>query len=206
MGTKLGIPKTYDSKTIALLAIFLAMVFALEVYPIIGITDIPIPGINFTLDWTGIPLVLLFLFFGPVFAFLGVGFMGIVIGYRNIVGATFKVFAEFYKILGILMVWLLIRNRDISYARRVILYAISAAVFCSIGMFLTNIPLLQFLYGLSIEAAITASIVLVPWNILQSVVNVLAGMFLYQLIPDDLKLSFLLDARNTNSDLLLDEE
>ncbi|MFW9979280.1 MAG: hypothetical protein ACFFEJ_14445 [Candidatus Thorarchaeota archaeon] len=206
MGTKVGIPKTYDSKTIALLAIFLAMVFALEVYPIIGITDIPIPGINFTLDWTGIPLVLLFLFFGPVFAFLGVGFMGIVIGYRNIVGATFKVFAEFYKILGILMVWLLIRNRDISYARRVILYAISAAVFCSIGMFLTNIPLLQFLYGLSIEAAITASIVLVPWNILQSVVNVLAGMFLYQLIPDDLKLSFLLDARNTNSDLLLDEE
>ncbi len=206
MGTNITIPKIYDAKTIALLAVFLSMIFALAVYPIIGLTDIPIPGINFTLDWTGIPLILIFLFFGPAFALVGVGFMGVAIGYRNIVGAVFKVFAEFYKILGIFVVWVFIRKKDISFPKRAILYTISATIFCTMGMFLTNIPLLQYLYGLTPEVATAASAILIPWNALQSVVNVAGGMFLFRLIPEDLKLIFIYDEMKKQDDLILENE
>ncbi|MFX1417004.1 MAG: hypothetical protein ACFFC0_09335, partial [Promethearchaeota archaeon] len=58
-------PIRKDSKSIALLAVFVAMVVALEVYPILGVTDIGIPG-DFTIDWTGIPIVIVFLGLGIV--------------------------------------------------------------------------------------------------------------------------------------------
>ena len=206
MGTRILIPKKFDSKTISLLAIFLAMIFALEIYPLTGITDIPVPGIYFTIDWTGIPLVLIFLFFGPVVSLLGVGFMGIVIGYRNIFGSIFKVFAEFYKILGMLLIWLVIRNREISYSKRVVLYTLFAAFFCTVGMFVTNIPLLQVLYGYAPDAALATSIVMIPWNALQSVINVIGGTFLFRIIPEDLKLNFLYDETQVQDELILEDE
>lgn len=206
MGTNIALTKKYDSKTVSLLAIFLAMVIALEIYPIIGITDIPIPGMNFTIDWTGIPLILIFLFFGPVFAFFSIGVMGVAIGYRNPIGATFKVFSEFYKIMGILLVWSLLRKREVSYLQRVLLYAISASFFCAIGMFLTNIQLLQIFYGLSAEIAFGASIILIPWNLLQTVINVVGGMFLFRTIPEDLKYPFVTNEAALQDELILEKE
>ncbi len=206
METRVLFPKRLDSKTIALLAIFLAMVFALEIYPLTGLTDIPIPGIYFTIDWTGIPLVLIFLFFGPVASLLGVGFMGLIIGYRNPFGAVFKVLAEFYKILGILSIWIFIRKREISYSKRVALYTVFAALFCTVGMFITNIPLLQVLYGYTPEAALATSTVMIPWNAIQSVINVFGGTFLFRVIPDDLKLTFLYDETQQQDNLILENE
>ncbi len=206
MGTRIAFPRKYDSKTISLLSIFLAMVFALEVYPVVGIIDIPIPGITFTIDWTGIPLILLFYFFGPFFSLIGVGVIGIAIGYRKPISAVFKVLAEFYKILGITVVWLVIRNREVSYGRRVLLYTIVASIFCAGGMFLSNIYLLQLLYGMPVDAAIVASTVLIPWNVLQSIINVASGSFLFKIVPDDLKRSFLWDDSMQQGELELDQE
>jgi len=183
----------YNSKNIALFAIFLAMIIALEILPIIGITDLKIPGTNFTLDPTGIPIVLVFLFFGGGFAVIGTGMAGIIIGMRgNPIGAVFKFFAEFYKIIGLAIAWWLLRNRDISFSKRITIYTVFATLSCAIGMFVTNgAILLPLLYGMEGSAAWALSLTFVPLNVIQSLINVLGGGFIFGIIPADLKRPFL---------------
>ncbi|MFW9844832.1 MAG: hypothetical protein ACFFEV_09670, partial [Candidatus Thorarchaeota archaeon] len=76
-----------DSKSIALLAIFTSLVIALEIFPVVGITDIPIPGLSFTVDWTGIPIMIVFLGLGVVFSYFPIVVMGVFIADRNFQGA-----------------------------------------------------------------------------------------------------------------------
>ncbi len=207
----------YNSKNIALFAIFLAMIIALEILPIIGVTDLKIPGTNFTLDPTGIPIVLMFLFFGSGFAVVGTGMAGVIIAMRgNPIGAVFKFFAELYKVIGLAIAWWLLRERDVSLTIRITLYALFATITCALGMYITNgAILLPLLYGMESGAAWSLSLTFVPLNVIQSLINVVGGGFIFGIIPVDLKRPFLpeygsleilenveddTDALSTNSD------
>ena len=185
-------PRSYHAKSIALLSIFLAMVIALEILPLVGMTDLKIPGTNFTIDPTGIPIVLLFLFFGFGFSFVGVSITGVVIGYRNFIGSFFKFFAELFKILGLALAWWLLRNREVSYYVRIAVYTIFATVFCALGMYVMNgAILLPLLYGMEYPAAWVLSLTFVPLNIVQSIVNVVVGGFVFGIIPENLRDQFI---------------
>ena len=195
-----------DSKNIALLSIFSAMIIALEFLPLIGITDLKIPGTNFTFDPTGIPITLVFLFFGFVFSFISVCIMGIVVGYRNPIGSVFKFFAELFKIIGLALAWWILRNRQVSYKFRIIIYTLSATFFCALGMFIMNgAILLPLLYQMEPSAAWIFSATFVPLNIIQSVINVVVGGIIFGIIPENLKNQFIPTTNDTNALLELED-
>ena len=178
-----------DSKSIALLAIFSSIVIALEIFPIPGITDLYTPIPHFTIDWTGIPIVIIFFGLGIVYSFFSVAIMWISIAYRNFSGAVFKALAESFTLLGIVVVKFALRKRKIDWKYEVILYTTSAMIFRAIGMLFGNAILFQlWSYTSSPEAAFALSMIYVPWNLLQAVINVFGGMFLYKLIPENLKI------------------
>ncbi|MHA2378887.1 MAG: hypothetical protein ACXADS_06405 [Candidatus Thorarchaeota archaeon] len=180
-------PIRRDSKSIALLAVFVAMVVALEVYPILGVTDIGVPG-DFTIDWTGIPIVIVFLGLGLVYSMVAVAAMWMAIAYRNFVGAAFKGFAEFYTIVGLLAAKVLTMRYDMSRTVHLTLYLVFGVLFRVVGMFFTNIYLIQNFFGVPLEGAVLASIAYVVPNIVQAVINILGGVVLYHLIPENLAL------------------
>ncbi|MFW9909423.1 MAG: hypothetical protein ACFFEF_12685 [Candidatus Thorarchaeota archaeon] len=182
------VPRKLDSRTIAVTSVFMAMVIALEVFPIVGLTDIRIPGVQFTLDWTGIPLVLIFFFFGTFLSLVGIGVMWAAIGYRNPIGALFKVPAELFKILALALGMILLRNTNVTFRTRIAVYAVLASLFCGIGMYFVNLQLLPILWGYEYDAAAAIALILVPWNIIQSLVNVLGGAIIYTMVPGDMKL------------------
>jgi riboflavin transporter FmnP len=181
-----------DSKSIALLAIFSAMVIALEIFPIIGITDLKFypEGIPFTIDWTGIPLVITFLGLGMVYSLIATIMMFIAIAYRNFSGAVFKGFAEFYTLLGLVAAKLLFKRYDLNKSKLIIVYTVFGLGFRTIGMYFANIVLLPILYPAfyTTESAIIASTVLIPWNIVQAIINIVGGGILYYIIPPSLAL------------------
>ncbi|UCE10799.1 MAG: hypothetical protein JSW61_02380 [Candidatus Thorarchaeota archaeon] len=184
-------PLRTDSRSIALLAIFSAMVIALEVFPIVGITDFkPVPTVpSFTLDWTGIPIMIIFLGLGFVYALIGVLMAGLgIILHGNLIGAVFKVAAESFTILGLLSARELGRRMKWKRAPTVFAYVILAALSRSLGMYVGNIVLLPVLVVLSFDIAVVISATLVPWNAIQAVINVAGGVFLYYLIPENLAL------------------
>ncbi|MFW9912526.1 MAG: hypothetical protein ACFFEU_08635 [Candidatus Thorarchaeota archaeon] len=180
-------PIRTDSKSIALLAIFTAMVVALEVIPIPGVTDIGLPG-NFTIDWTGIPLVIVFLGLGFVYSLVAIAAMWMAIAYRNFSGAAFKGFAELHTILGLLIAKILLMRCQVDKRVRILVYLIFGTVFRVIGMFFTNTYLLQLFYGLTPEAALIGAAAYSLPNVLQAIINILGGVVLYHLIPENLAL------------------
>lgn len=180
-------PIRTDSKSIALLAIFVAMVVSLEVFPILGVTDIGLPG-NFTIDWTGIPIVIVFLGLGIIYSLVAIFAMWIAIAYRNFNGAAFKGFAELYTILGLLIAKILFMRYQVEQRIRMVLYLLFGTLARVIGMFFTNIYLLQFFYGLTPESAVIGSAAFALPNVLQAIINIIGGVMLYHLIPENLAL------------------
>ncbi len=182
-----------DSRSIALLGIFSAMVIALEVFPIQGITDLPFypGGVPFTIDWTGIPIVIVFLALGTVFSLVATAVMGVAIGYRNPIGATFKFTAEVCTIFGLVLAWLLARKFNLSDKKRIILYVLLGTTSRAVGMFIANLFLLPIFYPIyypTFEAVMAISLLLVPWNAAQAIINILGGCVLYSMIPTTLKM------------------
>lgn len=177
-----------DSKSIALLAVFTSLVIALEIFPIVGLTDIYTPVPNFTIDWTGIPIMIVFLGLGVVFSFFTVGVMWIFIAYRNFQGAAFKGLAEILTVLGLVVAKYVLRNRDVSWKWTALIYLIFGCLFRGVGMLFGNTILFQFFFHMPVEAAFSLSAIYVPWNVIQATINVFVGMLLYQLIPKDLKM------------------
>jgi hypothetical protein len=55
-------------------------------------------------------------------------------------------------------------------------------------MYPTNIMLLQVLIGLPLEAAIAGSTLYVSLNLIQAAVNIVGGVILFYLIPENLAL------------------
>ena len=140
-----------DSKSIALLAIFSSIVVALEVFPIIGITDLKFfpGGTPFTVDWTGIPIVIVFVGLGTISSLISIGIMFVAIGYRNPAGAIFKGSAELFTIIGLLAARLIANRKSLDGKASVALYLVFGISTRAIGMFFLNIPLLTIFYPLS---------------------------------------------------------
>jgi len=180
-----------DSKSIAILAIFSSIIIALEVFPLPGITDIVmLPSPRFTIDWSGIPLIMIFVGLGFLSSLIGTVIMVIAIfAHGNYAGGIFKGFAELFTIVGLAVGYYLMRKRDVSNSIRWGVYLILGILFRAVGMFFTNIMLLPILYFYDFNAAVIASAILVPFNILQAVINILGGLVFYNLIPESLKVS-----------------
>jgi riboflavin transporter FmnP len=187
---------TSKSKKIAILAIFSAMAIMLEVFPILGITDLKlVPAVpSFTIDWTGIPLSFIFLGLGFTYSVVAVFAMGAAIGYRNPVGAVFKVASELLTLIGMLLGFLIHRKltgkgmRTRQEQTKASLVLLGGSFLRMAGMYVVNIILLPLLVGLPSAVAITVSGILVPWNGLQAVINILGGFLIMKLIPEDLAL------------------
>ncbi len=165
------------------------MIVSLEAFPIIGITDIKVPGLNFTLDWTGIPIIIVFMAFGFAYSLFAIAIMWTSIAFRNFPGAAFKGLAETFRVLGIAVGWVLLRNRDVSYGKKLGIYAVISSIFCATGMYVANMFLLPLFYGIPFEIAMTTSALYVPWNVIQALVNVIGGGVFYRIIPEDLRIA-----------------
>ena len=174
-----------DSRSIAILAIFAAMILALEILPVPLLTDIPLFA-GFTLDPTGIPIIIVFLAFGSVFSLILIPIMWIAIAYRNPIGSVFKGFAEFYTLFGLIIAKLLLRNRSYDWKVAAPIYVTFGVAFRAIGMYATNIFLIQWLYGSPLEGAIILSGTFVIPNIIQALINTLIGILIFVIIPENL--------------------
>ncbi|MGQ4871284.1 MAG: hypothetical protein ACP6IT_05555 [Candidatus Thorarchaeota archaeon] len=188
-----------DSKSIALLAVFSAMVTALEVFPIVGVTDLKlVPQVpSFTIDWTGIPIIVVLEGLGLVYSMISIMVMGIAIGYRNIMGAVFKVLAETLTVVGFYSGQSIVPQRFQQKRLDIILGLLLAVFLRSFGMVVVNSELLPLFVGLPSDIAYQIGVILIPWNALQAVINVVGGTMLYRAIPRELVLQAGLgDARN----------
>jgi len=181
-------PVRKDSKSIALLALFSAMVIMLEAYPILGVTDIRTVGF-FTLDPTGIPLVIVLLGLGGFYSVITIFIMWISIAYRGkMAGATFKGVAELLTILGIVFAKEITRRREMSKWTEILAWVAIASLFRSVGMFFATLILSPYFYGATFELALADAILYFPWNIVQACINVIGGILLYKAIPIELRL------------------
>jgi len=181
-------PVRKDSKSIALLALFSAMVIMLEAYPILGVTDIRTVGF-FTLDPTGIPLVIVLLGLGGFYSVITIFIMWISIAYRGkMAGATFKGVAELLTILGIVFAKEITRRREMSKWTEILVWVAIASLFRSVGMFFATLILSPYFYGATFELALADAILYFPWNIVQACINVIGGILLYKAIPIELRL------------------
>ncbi len=181
-------PVRKDSKSIALLALFSAMVIMLEAYPIIGVTDIRTVGF-FTLDPTGIPLVIVLLGLGGFYSVITIFIMWVSIAYRGkMAGATFKGVAELFTILGIVFAKEITRRREMSKWTEILVWVAIASLFRSVGMFFATLILSPYFYGATFELALADAILYFPWNIVQACINVIGGILLYKAIPVELRL------------------
>lgn len=174
-----------DSRSIAILAIFAAMILALEILPIPFLTDIPLFG-GFTLDPTGIPITIVFLAYGSIFSLILIPIMWIAIAYRNPVGSVFKGFAEFYTLLGLIVAKLFLRNSTYDWKVAAPIYLAFGVAFRAIGMYITNVFLIQWLYGMPQEGAIALSATFIIPNVIQALINILIGVFIFIIIPESL--------------------
>ena len=174
-----------DSRSIAILAIFAAMILALEILPVPLLTDIPLFA-GFTLDPTGIPITIVFLAFGSVFSFILIPIMWIAIAYRNPIGSVFKGFAEFYTLFGLIIAKLFLRNRSYDWKVAAPTYVAFGVAFRAVGMYVTNIFLIQWLYGSPIEGAIILSGTFIIPNIIQALINTVVGILIFTIIPENL--------------------
>lgn len=176
-----------DSKSIALLAVFTSLVIALEIFPIPGLTDFYTPVPNFTIDWTGIPIMIVFLGLGGVFSFFTVSVMWVFIAYRNFQGAAFKGLAETFTLLGFIVAKFVLRKKDLGWKHSAVVYLIFACLFRGVGMLFGNVVLFNLFLGMPYDAGFALSTIYVPWNIIQAAINVIGGLFLYQIIPESLR-------------------
>ena len=174
-----------DSRSIAILAVFAAMVLALEILPVPFLTDLPLFG-GFTLDPTGIPIVIVFLGLGIAYSLILIPIMWISIAYRNFVGSVFKGFAEFYTLLGLIVAKLILRKRAYDWKTAAPVYIGLGVLFRALGMLITNIFLIQFFWGGTLESAIAGSIAFVAPNIIQALINTLLGIMVFIVIPENL--------------------
>ena len=161
------------------------MILALEILPVPLLTDIPLFA-GFTLDPTGIPITIVFLAFGSVFSFILIPIMWIAIAYRNPIGSVFKGFAEFYTLFGLIIAKLFLRNRSYDWKVAAPTYVAFGVAFRAVGMYVTNIFLIQWLYGSPIEGAIILSGTFIIPNIIQALINTVVGILIFTIIPENL--------------------
>ncbi|TFG25897.1 hypothetical protein EU528_15220 [Candidatus Thorarchaeota archaeon] len=193
-----------DSRSIALLAIFAAMVIALEIIPIPLLTDIPLFA-GFTFDPTGIPITLIFLMLGSVFGLILIPIMWISIAYRNLIGSIFKGFAEFYTLLGLIVAKMILKKRSYDWKVALPTYVAFGVVFRVVLMYVSNIFLIQWLYMAPPEVALALSASFVLPNFIQAIVNVLIGILIFIIIPENLLIEGRLGKYGYDGDRIYEE-
>ena len=112
--------------------------------------------------------------------------MWTVIAYRNPIGSVFKGFAEFYTLFGLIVAKLFLRNRLYDWKVAAPTYLAFGVAFRAIGMYITNIFLIQWLYGSPLDGAIILSGAFVIPNIIQALINILIGVLIFIIIPENL--------------------
>lgn len=179
-------PIRKDSKSISPLAVFTAIIVASQVVPIAGVTYVKTGVSGMNLDWTGIPIVIIFDGLGIVYSFVSVIVMWMTIGYRNFTGAIFKTSAETFMLLGMVAGKLLMGRQTTDRITKLAVYLLAGCSFRAFGMFFTNAALLPLFYPYTPQAAYAISTLIVPWNIVQAIINIAGGFALLNLIPSKL--------------------
>ena len=193
-----------DSRSIALLAIFAAMVIALEILPIPLLTDIPLFA-GFTLDPTGIPITLIFLMLGSFFGLILIPIMWVSIAYRNLIGSVFKGFAEFYTLLGLIVAKLILKKRSYDWKVALPTYLFFGIVFRVVLMYISNIFLIQWLYMSPPEVALALSASFVLPNLIQAFLNIFFGILIFMIIPESLMIEGRLGKYSHEEDRIYEE-
>ncbi len=173
------------SKSISLIAIFGAIIGILEIFPIIGITDIPFPLYpKLTIDPTGIVIILGYLILGFIPSLTLCGFALIFIGYRNIFGAIFKVLSELFNLIGFAIGFTL--NRKIKLKNEFIMPFIFGIIFRVILMHISNYFLLQIFYGIPPEVVIALLPIIDIFNTLQGSINMTIAPLIIRALPKEI--------------------
>lgn len=158
-----------------------ALVVLSELFPIVGITDIPFPLFsNLTFDPTGIPIMLALLLFGFVsgistslLAFLIISFRG------NIRGGVMKGLAEGLTVIGFAVSYKLTKKPWVATIGGVGLRVAS--------MHLANWILLPIFYGIP-EPVVLGLLPLIDlFNLIQGGINLAFALIIYDIIPKELK-------------------
>jgi riboflavin transporter FmnP len=171
-----------QAKRIAIIAIMGAIVGLIEIFPIIGITDIPFPFYpRLTFDITGVPIMITYFLIGFIPAISVVAIMGVFIGYRNLFGSIFKVIAEVSTLAGFALVYKLTSSQKNKYLQYGL--AIFTGVACRvIVMHISNYFLLPVFYGMPIESVTGILIFIDVFNAIQGTVNIALGLTVYNII------------------------
>jgi hypothetical protein len=114
--------------------------------------------------------------------------MWIAIAYRNPLGSVFKGFAEFFTLFGLIVAKVVLRKRSYDWKVALPTFLVFGISFRAVGMYFSNIFLIQWLYGSPPEAAVLLSSTFIIPNIIQALVNVLVGILIFIVIPENLAL------------------
>lgn len=165
------------SKTLAGIAILSALVVVLDYTMKFSGFKIPFPWLPFLkFDFTGIPIVLSLLLYGltPGATTSFVAFLAILIRSGDIVGSSMKGIAEFSTILGIF-----IGLRFQGTIRKAMSFVIGLTSRCII-MSLLNLIILPLYYGMSYEATISLTPLIMVFNAMQGALSILVGYLIYE--------------------------
>jgi hypothetical protein len=112
--------------------------------------------------------------------------MWIAIAYRNPLGSVFKGFAEFFTLFGLIVAKMLLKKKSFDWKVAAPTYIIFGVAFRAVGMYISNIFLVQWLYGSPPDVAIVLSATFVIPNVIQALLNVLIGILIFIVIPENL--------------------
>jgi riboflavin transporter FmnP len=138
-------------------------------------------------DFTGVPIVLSLLMYGPESAFITslVAGLGIFARSGNLPSAAIKAVAELFTVAGLQLGFRATAGRP-SEAKWV---AVASAVGIAsriIAMTFTNLYVLPNLYGVPMEATIGLLPLIGAFNLVQGAVNIWLGFFLNRAVKDRL--------------------
>jgi len=144
---------------------------------------IPFPWMPFLkFDFTGIPIILSYLFFGMSSAASTslIASLGIIARSGDLVGGSMKAIAEFSTVVGMLLGHRLIgRNNQPNSIRGFIVF-ISAIIARIIAMSLANLVVLPQYYGIPFNVAIGMLPLLGVFNAIQGAVTVGLGQLVFR--------------------------
>jgi hypothetical protein len=125
--------------------------------------------------------------------------MWIAIAYRNPLGSVFKGFAEFFTLFGLIVAKMLLKKKSFDWKVAAPTYIIFGVAFRAVGMYISNIFLVQWLYGSPPDVAIVLSATFVIPNVIQALLNVLIGILIFIVIPENLAIQARLGKYSSDS-------
>ncbi len=174
------------TKTLAGTAVLGALVVVFDYTMKYSALKIRFPWLPFLkFDFTGIPIVLSFLFFGLMSGVTTstVAFLAILGRSGDVVGSSMKGLAEFSTILGMALGLMLLRNPTKLRKPASFVLGISSR---SLIMICTNLILIftgvMALYGSYAEIPVIVSLLVGAFNAIQGALSILGGYFIYEAI------------------------